>query len=637
MRLARHLIALPRIYKRLVSIAIDIVGLSFVAVLAIWLRFGDAVFPITAYVPSIVLLLVIALPVFITQGLYRAVIRYIGYRFAMTVVYSVSLVTVLWAAMIFLVDLKYPRSSIIITWLLALFYISATRLGARWLLGEVLQRKRKNCRQVVIFGAGASGRQLLNAIEKMPLYKVVGFVDDDPNVAKHEINSVKVYRRGDFEDLVNNYGVSEVFLALPNLGARARKSLLEWLEPFPLKVSTLPGLDEIVEGKVSFSDVREIDVEDLLGRDPVPPCPQLLEQCVTGRAVMITGAGGTIGSELCRQVLKLKPKTIVLYELCEWALYRVDQDLSLLQLGQHVRVVSILGNVLDQHHVSQVMSQFAVDTVYHAAAYKHVPIVEHNIAAGINNNTFGTHVLARAAAECGVKNFVLVSTDKAVRPTNVMGGSKRLAEMVLQALQVEFPLTRFVMVRFGNVLGSSGSVIPLFRKQIEQGGPVTVTHKEITRYFMTISEAASLVIQAGSLGAGGEVFVLDMGEPVKIDDLARKLIKLSGFDVVDADGHGDIEVSYTGLRPGEKLYEELLIGENVDGTSHPKIMMSNEDFLSYEELSAELIQLEAFIQARDYQAVLAQLKKLVSGFKHSSGVVDYLVKPDRVPFSSDNA
>jgi FlaA1/EpsC-like NDP-sugar epimerase len=339
---------------------------------------------------------------------------------------------------------------------------------------------------------------------------------------------------------------------------------------------------------------------------------------------MVTGAGGSIGSELCRKVLRQSPKLLILYEMSEFALYSIEQELMQSDTLGATRLVAMLGSVTNAPKLRRVFEQYGVQTVYHASAYKHVPIVEHNIQEGIVNNTFGTHICAKVAAECGVKNFVLISTDKAVRPSNVMGASKRLAEMALQALQVEFSATRFVMVRFGNVLGSSGSVIPLFRKQIAEGGPVTVTHKEITRYFMTIPEAASLVVQAGSMGQGGDVFVLDMGEPVKIDTLARKVIKLSGLDVMDETGKGDIEIRYTGLRPGEKLYEELLIGDNVNGTAHPRIMKAHEAFEDYATLKQHFSELEAALERYDYEAVLQLLAKMVSGFNHTSGVVDFL-------------
>ena len=626
MKLAQKILLLPRSYKRLVSITVDIMGLWFVAVLSIWLRFGESVFPITAYVPAIMLLAIVALPVFITQGLYRAVVRYIGYKFLVTVFVSVTMVYVFWAASIFLLDLQFPRSAIIIAWLLSLLFIGLTRASARWLLSDGMIKKRRlsDVKNIVIIGAGSSGKQLLNAIKKIPNIRVVGFIDDDKNLQKQDIDSVRVHHRNDLTYLIKNYSVNEVFLAIPSLSGKNRKLLIDWLEPYPVKVSTLPSMDEIVSGKVSFSDIREVAIEDLLGRDAVPPLESLLSRCITDKVVMITGAGGSIGSELCRQVLKQSPKTLILYEMSEFALYSIECELRQSNELDQVQLISILGSVLDEAKLNQLFSCYPIETIYHAAAYKHVPMVEHNIQEGIRNNTFGTHILAKTAAEAHIKNFVLISTDKAVRPTNVMGASKRLAEMALQALQVEFPQTRFVMVRFGNVLGSSGSVIPLFRKQIAEGGPVTVTHKEITRYFMTIPEAASLVIQAGSMGTGGDVFVLDMGEPVKIAELAQKVIKLSGLSVVNEQGEGDIEIQYTGLRPGEKLYEELLIGDNVDGTQHPRIMKAHEDYIKYADLLVAFQTLDQALQCYEIGSVYHQLSDLVCGFKCKSVKVDYL-------------
>jgi FlaA1/EpsC-like NDP-sugar epimerase len=623
--IAQSLLSLSRFHKRLISIVIDVLGLWFAAVLAIWLRFGESVFPVTDYVAAILLLPLMALPVFIVQGLYRSIIRYIGYKFAITVLTAVSTVFVLWAAAIYMLDLRFPRSAIVIAWLLTLFYIAATRLAARWLLAEYRPPAKKvRRRKVVIFGAGDAGKQLLNVMSKISRIQVAAFLDDDPNLQNHEIGSTPVYGRDALAKLVEKQHVTQVYLAITSLSASKRKQLLDWLEDYPVKVMTLPGMDEIISGKVSFSDIREVEVEDLLGRDPVPPQPELLTQCITNKVVMVTGAGGSIGSELCRKVLRQSPKVLVLYEMSELALYTIERELRLSGSLGETQLIAMLGNVTNAPKLRRVFEQYGVQTVYHAAAYKHVPIVEHNILEGIVNNAFGTHTCAKVAAECGVSNFVLISTDKAVRPTNVMGASKRLAEMALQALQVEFPATRFVMVRFGNVLGSSGSVIPLFRKQIAEGGPVTVTHKEITRYFMTIPEAASLVVQAGSMGQGGDVFVLDMGEPVKIDALARKVIKLSGLEVVDETGNGDIEIRYTGLRPGEKLYEELLIGDNVDGTAHPRIMKAHEAFEDYATLKQHFAELEAALERYDYEVVLQLLAKMVSGFNHTSGVVDFL-------------
>ena len=626
MKLTQSLISLPRVAKRAISVAIDVAGLLLVAVLAIWLRFGDASVNLTPYFWAILALPFLAVPLFIVHGLYRAVIRYIGFNFASTVFSTVTLAFLAWTALIFMLDLKYPRSAIVIAWLLSLLMIFTTRFAARRLLFMQASNRlaRLNRKNVVIFGAGSAGRQLLNSIMKIPHIYVVGLVDDSADLHRQEISSVKVYCREGFKKLLATQTVTDVYLAIPSLSRTKRQEIIDWLEPFPVKVSTIPGIDEIVSGKVSFADVREVEIEDLLGRESVEPVGSLLERCITDKVVMITGAGGSIGSQLCRQVLKQKPKVLVLFELSEFALYQIEQELKTTALSQQTQWVALLGNVQDEGKLRRVYAHYGVETVYHAAAYKHVPMVEHNIREGIYNNTFGTYRAAKSAAECGVKNFVLVSTDKAVRPTNVMGASKRLAEMALQALQQEYAQTRFVMVRFGNVLGSSGSVIPLFRQQIAEGGPVTVTHREITRYFMTIPEAASLVIQAGSMGVGGDVFVLDMGEPIKIDTLARRVIHLSGLQVKDEAGAGDIEICYTGLRPGEKLYEELLIGEDVDGTEHPRIMKAHEEYLSHGELRRAFDDLEAKLERFECEAVLADLKILVHGFHHTSKVVDCL-------------
>lgn len=626
MNLPAFFLALPRPQKRIISVIADTFILMVAAIFAVFIRLGEWVWPLDAYLLAIILLPLIAIPVFITQGLYRAVIRYIGIKFASTVFTAVTMVFVIWAALIFMLDLTYPRSAIVITWLLTLLLIAITRFLARRMLflRSNHSLERLNRKNVVIFGAGSAGRQLFNAIMKIPHIYVVGFVDDSKDLHRQEISAAKVYCRESFPKLLAKYNVTDVYLAIPSLGMSKRREIIEWLEPYPVRVSTIPGVDEIVTGKVAFSDIREVDIMDLLGRDPVAPDEKLLHRCITDQVVMITGAGGSIGSELTRQVAHLKPKLLILYEMSEFALYTIEQGLRKDTSLAELPIIAMLGSVRDAEKLARVYRQFAVDTVYHAAAYKHVPIVEHNIAEGFCNNTVGTFTAARVAAEAGVKNFVLISTDKAVRPTNFMGASKRLAELGLQALQPVFPSTRFVMVRFGNVLGSSGSVIPLFRKQIAQGGPVTVTHPEITRFFMTIPEAASLVIQAGSMGVGGDVFVLDMGEPVKIDLLARRVIKLSGLEIINDQGQGDIEIRYTGLRPGEKLFEELLIGDNVTETKHPRIMAAHEYAMTLEAYEALLAEIEQALVVADFHQVRALVAQGVSGFNHQSGIVDYL-------------
>lgn len=617
---------LPRPYKRVFSVVADVLGLILAGFLAVWIRLGEFGAPLGDFETAIWLLPLIAIPVFIVNGLYRAIIRYIGQKFMWTVLISVSIVFVLWTAAIFMLDLRFPRSAIIITWLLTLVYILGTRGGIRLALSNYLQNlKSADVRRVVIYGAGPSGKQLLDAIGRMPSIRVVAFIDEDLSLQKHEIASIKIYPPSSLAELISDKKVHEVFLASTHDSHKDRKRLIDWLEPFPVKVFSLPTIDEIVSGKVSFSDLREVNIDDILGRDAVSPKPELLSKCIKGKTVMVTGAGGSIGSELCRKVVKQSPQMLILFELSEFALYQIFHELNHLETAQKIEIIPIIGDVKNRQKLSKLFSQYDVDTVYHAAAYKHVPLVEHNIAEGIHNNAFGTFALAEVAAQNQVDNFVLISTDKAVRPTNFMGASKRLAEISLQALQDEYKQTCFTMVRFGNVLGSSGSVIPLFRKQIAMGGPVTVTHPEITRFFMTIPEAASLVIQAGSMGKGGDVFLLDMGEPIKIDELARKMIHLSGREVFDENGNGDIQIAYTGLRPGEKLYEELLITENVQGTNHPKIMRANEAYMSLNELKHHLALIERYLSDGNYHELASLLEKLVAGFKHNHKFVDVLL------------
>jgi len=617
------LIPLPRWQKRVISVATDFVSLILISLIAVWLRIGTVDLP-QQFALAIFILPFLALPVFIKLGLYRAVVRYITHRFMFVVFAAVSLSFLIWSTAILMFDLAYPRSALIIGWLMAILYITGSRLIIRWFLLR-LNGDSEQCDSMVIFGACDAGRQLMQALFGIASKKVVAFIDDDVSLHKQKIGAVKVYQRKELAELIQRFHVKEILLACTDMSAKERQAVLTWLAPFPIKVSTLPSMEEIVDGKVSFSDIREVSIEDLLGRDSVPARKELLSKCITEQVVMVTGGGGSIGSELCRQIIKIKPKILIVYELSEFALYNIEQELAVMakNASSPIELFFFLGDVKNRKKLSEVIQKYSVNTIYHAAAYKHVPLVEHNIAEGIYNNTFGTLTVAEVAAELKVQNFVLISTDKAVRPTNFMGASKRLAELSLQALQDEYTNTRFVMVRFGNVLGSSGSVIPLFKKQISNGGPVTVTHKEITRYFMTIPEAASLVIQAGSMGVGGDVFVLDMGEPVKIADLAEKLIKLSGFEVIDSEGHGDIEIQYTGLRPGEKLYEELLIGDNVDGTGHPRIMKAHESYLNYKDFLQQMGILKSHLDKKDYDSVSSQLSLIVDGFQPLSSIVDY--------------
>jgi FlaA1/EpsC-like NDP-sugar epimerase len=503
--------------------------------------------------------------------------------------------------------------------------------------------------KVLVYGAGDAGRQLVRAMTNSQEMRVVGFLDDDECIHGHVLNGQAIYDPKDLGELVLSLGVTHVLLALPTISRSRRNEILNTLAPFKVAVRTLPSLNDLAQGKVNVSDLRDLDIDDLLGREPVQPTGLLLNLNTHGKTVLVTGGGGSIGSELCRQILRTSPKQLLLVEMSEFALYQIHQELQADPTSAQVELVPLLASVCDEVRMHEIMDTWKPHTVYHAAAYKHVPLVEHNPAEGVRNNVWGTRVCAQASQRNGVRNFVLISTDKAVRPTNIMGASKRLAEMVLQALADGSPryarddnanvtansipvtasaaksTTTFSMVRFGNVLGSSGSVVPLFREQIKNGGPITLTHADITRYFMTIPEAAQLVIQAGAMGLGGDVFVLDMGEPVKIIDLARRMVELSGLTVRDeADPSGDIELSVTGLRPGEKLYEELLIGDNPKPTQHPRIMKAHEQFLSWPELSQRLNALQLAIGVNDVPAIRGLLQQLVSGYQPSGEVVDWV-------------
>ncbi|MEC9367196.1 MAG: nucleoside-diphosphate sugar epimerase/dehydratase, partial [Pseudomonadota bacterium] len=497
--------------------------------------------------------------------------------------------------------------------------------------------------RVVIYGAGTTGIRLLGALSDSRDYKAVAFIDNDKTLWGRVVQGITVHRAEKLRNLIEKQRVREVFLALSSAARTERRNIIRMLEPYPVLVKTLPGLDEIASGRVEVSDLRPIDVEDLLGRDPVPPEPELLDKDIRDKCVMITGGGGSIGSELARQLLPLGPRRLILFDLSEAALYEIETEVrdAIRKLraeaqtagkpSHDVQVVTILGSVLDGRLMRDVFAAHRVQTVYHAAAYKHVPIVEANPVTGLRNNTFGTLIAAESAIDTGVEKFVLVSTDKAVRPTSIMGASKRLAEMTLQALAAESgSSTIFTIVRFGNVLDSSGSVVRRFRQQIKDGGPVTVTHPEIIRYFMSIPEAAQLVLQAGAMASGGDVFVLDMGQPVKIDDMARTMIRLSGLEVKDdANPDGDIEIEYIGLRQGEKLYEELLIGETTTGTKHPRIMMNSEPFIGLEKLEQEFAALDDAIDEGDLEEIETILKRTVEGY------TTLPVSPDEFPESEE--
>jgi len=637
-KIAEKFINLPRFYKQSLIAVTDSLLLVSALWLAFSLRLGELFIPSSE---NIIWLFVtaplIAIPVFTRFGLYRAIIRYIGFKALWAVVQAVTMYALLWGLLtLFLKVEGVPRSVILINWLVAILLIGGTRMIARWWFSGALveNNSKSNGRiRVLIYGAGSAGVQLATALEYSNEYKPVAFLDDKSDLHNAHLNSLRVYPFSKLSSLIEKMRVQEVLLAIPTASRARRNRLIEQLEPFPVHVKTLPGMAEIAGGQVKIEDIKEVDIEDLLGRDPVSPQKQLFEADIRNKTVMVTGAGGSIGSELCRQILPQQPKRLILFEQSEYALYALDAELAECCKGisefeiRKNYVVPILGSVLDKKRVEGVCKTFNVDTIYHAAAYKHVPLVEKNPLEAIRNNIFGTYHAAKAAINAGVKKFILISTDKAVRPTNVMGASKRFAELVLQGLSTDQSKTHFSMVRFGNVLGSSGSVVPRFREQIQNGGPVTVTHPDIIRYFMTIPEAAQLVIQAGALGTenGGDVYLLDMGQPVKITDLARKMIHLSGFSIMDADSpDGDISIEYTGLRPGEKLYEELLIGDNVAGTRHPRIFSAIEESYKWEEISTYLDILEDAYENCDLELMRAILLEIISGYKPETEIADLL-------------
>ena len=632
---AHPLLALPRVTKRILALSID-TGLCALTVwIALCLRLDGWVILKGNLWLAIGLSLMIALPVFISFGLYRAIFRYAGIAAFTTIAKAVFVYGVLYAVSLAILAIPdVPRSLGLLHPPLLLLAIGGSRAVARnWLSGEYVSQLQRNALpKVLIYGAGSAGHQLSAAMSNSKEMNAVGFLDDDPRKQGQEINGLRIYNPTSLPSLVSKHNIKHVLLAMPSASRQRRNQILDLIRKARVSVRTLPGLMDLAQGRVHTSDLRDLDIEDLLGRDAVPPNASLFNKNIRGKVVLVTGAGGSIGSELCRQIIKGGPTKLLLVELSEFALYAVHQEL--MQLSSEttkpaIELLPLLASVRDEDRMREIMRTWRPHTVYHAAAFKHVPMVEHNPAEGVKNNVLGTWTTARVAAEQGVSHFVLISTDKAVRPTNIMGASKRLAEMVLQALAAAAPLqgwtTHFGMVRFGNVLGSSGSVVPLFRKQIKDGGPVTLTHADITRYFMTIPEAAQLVIQAGAMANGGDVFVLDMGEPVRIIDLARHMVELSGLSVLDeANPHGDIAIQITALRPGEKLYEELLIGDNPLPTSHPRIMKAHEEFVPWPELSVRLDVLIDALNANDVPAIRNLLKELVPGYQPEGKVVDWV-------------
>lgn len=607
---------LPRRYKIMIMIISDVILLPLALWSAIALRYGTFSPDISSYYWIFLILPFFTVPLLAKFGLYRAVIRYMDEKIIRTVLYGVTLSVFILITFVVMARVQgLPRTSIVIYWIVSISYIAASRYLARGII-LTLQRKERRKTQVAIYGAGEAGIQTARALMAGPEYRPVLFFDDNAELHGAVVGGIRVYNPENAFEIMDQFACYQVLLALPSASRFRRQEIIRRFEGQNIQLKTIPGMGELVTGSVRIEDIREVGIEDLLGRDPVPPFEDLISSCIKNKSVLVTGAGGSIGSELCRQILNYQPKLLVLFERSEFLLYQLDQELH--EKFKHLKVVAILGDVLDEDKLRQVLAFHQIQTIYHTAAYKHVPLVESNIISGVTNNVFGTLSAARAALKENVETFVLISSDKAVRPTNVMGATKRLAELVLQGLAKQKPRTRFCMVRFGNVLGSSGSVVPLFKEQIKAGGPVTVTHPDVTRYFMTIPEASQLVLQAGAMGEGGEVFVLDMGESIKIKDLAQKMIELSGFEMKDPNtGKGDIGIEFVGLRPGEKLYEELLIGDNVGTTKHPRIMKANEDSIDMDTLTVLLKKLHENCEKHLDLEVVLHLKQIVKEYKPS--------------------
>ncbi len=616
---------LTRRQKQAIAIAADLVFLPLMFVVAMAMRFDvvDAAL-LKQFAVVILAAPVVALPVFIRLGLYRAVIRFVDQKIVYVVIYGVTItVLTLLGLAVFLQISVVSRAVFGIFWISAMMYMLASRFLMRSYLLQLSHNH--NAPRVAIYGAGPTGVQMATAFQSSHEYVPMFLIDDKKELQGTLISGIRVYSSADLSALVKKYQVQEIHLVMPSISKKVKKTILERLETLQVKVKVTPPIGDLLNGELSSKDVREIEIEDLLGRDSVVPNVALMSACITDKTVLVSGAGGSIGSELCRQILMQKPARLILLEMSEFALYTIEKELSgmkeLHALETHI--MPFLGSVLEAAKCQKILTTFAVQTVYHAAAYKHVPLVEQNPIEGIRNNVFGTLSIARAAMNAGVANFVLISTDKAVRPTNVMGSTKRLAELILQAFAEKKSATRFCMVRFGNVLGSSGSVVPLFRRQIMAGGPITLTHPDMTRYFMTIPEAAQLVLQAGAMAEGGDVFVLDMGEPVKIIDLAERMIRLSGLQLKsESTDSKAIDIQHVGLRPGEKLYEELLIGENVDGTEHPLIMRAQENKLTWPVLQLILDQLDDACQRFAFEEVRTLLLEAVKEYQPQCGIKD---------------
>lgn len=620
-----QILDLPRYAKRAIALIVDASLCVFTVAFAFWIRLDEWSVPQgpqwLAYAASVVF----ALPLFISFGLYRAIFRYVGWGALMTVVRACTIYGFAYSFTFTLIGVaSVPRTIGALQPILLFLFVGASRAGTRYWLGGTYQSLLRlgQRRRVLIYGAGAAGRQLAAAVANSDEMQVVAFVDDDKSLHGSVLNGRTIYSSEGFAELVDRLAIDDLLLAIPSASRQRRNQIIQDISGKHVSIRTLPGIMDLAHGRVTVNDLRDLDIEDLLGRDPVPPNQLLLSRNIAGKVVLVTGAGGSIGSELCRQILALRPERLVLLDSSEFNLYTIHAELTDADVNEgQLEIISELASVQNVQALNAAIARWSPHTIYHAAAYKHVPLVEGNVSEGIRNNVFGTLNTTQAAIRHKVADFVLVSTDKAVRPTNVMGATKRLAEQILQALAHEGCDTRLSMVRFGNVLGSSGSVVPLFRRQIKAGGPVTITHRDITRYFMTIPEAAQLVIQAGAMASHGEVFVLDMGSPVKIVHLARKMVELSGLTVRDeSNPDGDIQIRFIGLRPGEKLYEELLIGSDPVPTTHSRIMKAKEHFISWPELEISLRDLLDLTYSGDEPAMRALLKRLVPEYSPQQAV-----------------
>jgi len=640
-----YLFELPRAHKQKFLIVVDSILVILVIILSFTLRLGEWYWPENELLWVILIAPIISIPIFIRFSLYQAIIRFIGFIALWEVIQAVTLYALLWGILVYFSAVEgIPRSVILINWLLSIVAIGGLRMIIRWLVFEAIYDGNSGRKNVVIYGAGAAGRQLALSLRHSNDYNTLALVDDSSLLQGQSIHGLRILSKESLEIFISKNNISEILLAIPSLSRSRRNEIISYLEPLSVSVLSLPSIEDLAKGRVKIVDLHEVSVSDILGRNGVSANKDLLDLNIKNKVVMVTGAGGSIGSELSRQILKLKPKLLIIYDQSEFSLYTIDKELSAMNLN-NIKIIPMLGSVQNKSRLQQIFHHFSVQTIYHTAAYKHVPMVEYNTGEGVKNNVIGTLNCSIAALLEGVETFVLISTDKAVRPTNTMGASKRFSEIIIQVIS-ENPKnfittfngesitksnninkTRFSIVRFGNVLNSSGSVVPLFKQQISEGGPITVTDPNVLRYFMTSSEAVELVIQAGAMGLGGEVFVLDMGEPVLILDLAKKMIRLSGMEVKDSSNpNGDIEIQFTGLRSGEKLYEELLIGDNVSSTTNPMIMKATEESLTLKDVKLIVDEIQIAILNNNPEELHHLLKKAVPGFKPDSIITDNLYK-----------